>query len=151
MRTQLRAISPVIATVIIVAVALAIAVAVVGWLMGLWSGLAAGTPQIAITNVKVYVANASAVAEVYVKNSGSGSDTILKAELVYGTQVVPLTLSSATSACVDVANSVVQANCASWITFTGSDPGLKVGDTVVIKIYFEKSGTQTIQGVVSAQ
>lgn len=167
MRASLRAISPVIATVIIVAVAIAIAVAVVGWLMGLWSGLAGGTPQISVTNVKVYANSSGTFVELYVTNSGSGSDKILKAELLHGTSVYSLTgmpLSTAGTCIVDAngnpANSAnftnlpitVQANCHSWLglkTTQLTTPNIQPGDSVTIRLYFDKSGTQTIQAVVS--
>ncbi len=151
MPKTMKAISPVIATVIIVAVAIAIAVAVVGWLMGLWSGLAGGTPQISITNVKVLT---DGTVELYLVNSGSGSDKILRAELIHGTTVYTLNPSSSTEQCATIdanTNTVtIQANCRTWLTFAPANAAtLTAGDSVTIKLYFDKSGTQTIQAVVS--
>ena len=167
MGTRLNAISPVIATVIIVAVAIAIAVAVVGWLIGLWSGLAGGTPQISVTNIKVYANGSGTYVELYITNAGSGSDKILRAELIHGTTVVQLTgmpLDVAGTCIVDdegqPANDpqfnnlpiTVQANCRSWLGLYTTDlkvPTVQPGDSVTIKLYFDRSGTQTIQAVVS--
>ena len=143
-----KGISPVIATVILVAVTLVIAVAIVGWLFGLWGGLAGGSPSIQITNQKLDVTSAgntsTATLELYIRNTGGGSDKILKAELISGNNVV----SAKTE---DIKPStVISANYADWFTipFDVSKLQLSPGDTVIIKIYFEKSGTQTFQVTV---
>ena len=139
-KMKVKAISPIIAIIIVVAITLAIAFAVVGWLFGLWSGIAGGTPQISITNVKVYMSNGNPVAELYIVNKGSGSDRILKAELIKGSNLV-----------VDstIFTDTITANFAGWVTITFNALSLNVGDSVIIKVYFEKSGVQTIPATVS--
>ena len=137
---RLRAISPVIAMIIIVAITLSIAFAVVGWLFGLWGGLAGGTPQISITNLKVYQNNNTntAVIEFYVVNRGSGSDKILKVELVKGNTVAS-----------DTNTTVIEANARRWLTYNVTEVNLNPGDSVLVKIYFEKSGVYSLPAVVS--
>jgi len=134
-----KGISPVIATVILVAVTLVIAVAIVGWLFGLWGGLAGGSPSIQITNQKLSISDTTATLEVYIRNTGGGSDKILKVELLYG----DVTKEGSPDA------ETIPANFAGWVKVTFTDVTLNAGDTVIIKIYFEKSGTQTFQ--VTAQ
>jgi len=140
-----KGISPVIATVILVAVTLVIAVAIVGWLFGLWGGLAGGSPSIQITNLKFTSSKEKWSLELYIRNTGGGSDKILKIEIFNGTW-------SAVSE--PEKGSVIPANFAGWMTFTfetitsgteTTNSGLTVpaGTTLTVKIYFEKSGTQT--------
>ena len=148
---RLRAISPVIAMIIIVAITLSIAFAVVGWLFGLWGGLAGGTPQISITNLKV---DKDGNVEFYIVNRGSGSDKILKVELVQGSTVksadqVSNIDKNAVGLQKDNNNKlIIQANARGWVTYNvglQSNPG----DSVLVKIYFEKSGVYSLPAVVS--
>jgi len=141
---RLRAISPVIAMIIIVAITLSIAFAVVGWLFGLWGGLAGGTPQISITNIKVYQTTQSgktyAVVEFYVVNRGAGSDKILKVELIKGDKALSISQEES-----------VTANERKWVTASTeiNEFSLNVGDSVLVKVYFEKSGVYSLPAVVS--
>lgn len=132
-----RAISPVIATVIIVAVAIAISIAVAGWLFGLWGGLASGTPQIQVSSVTV---KTDGTTEIYIVNQGSGADEIIKIELNDGQNTYTLTPDRTS----------IEANFKGWVTATPSPaPSLTVGQSVTVKIYFQKSGTVTIPATVS--
>ncbi len=127
-----KAISPIIATVILVAVTLVIAVAIVGWLMGLWGGLAGGSPAISITNQKL---NTNGTLIIYVKNSGGGSDKLLSAELLSGGSVIGTNSTTMT----------ISANYAGWITINfklNTGVTINPGDTLTVKLYFENSGTQ---------
>ena len=157
--TRLRAISPVIAIIIIIAITLSIAFAVVGWLFGLWGGIAGGTPQISITNAKVYQVEVKekaeegkegktkyyAVIELYIVNRGSGSDKVLIVELVKGSTVV--------SKSANLETSVISANMRTWVTYsidiTDKNLSLEPGDSVLVKLYFENSGVYSIPVVVS--
>jgi len=127
-----KGISPVIATVIIVAVAIAISIAVAGWLFGLWSGLAGGTPQIQVSNA---IVQSNGTVLLYVVNQGSGADTLLRVELNTGDTTVTLNPNVTT----------IDANFKGWIQ---ADPAstldLNPGQSVTVKLYFEKSGTITI-------
>ena len=140
---RLRAISPVIAMIIVVAITLAIAFAVVGWMFGLWSGLATGSPQISITNAKVYYNKTEKVAivELYFINEGLESDQVLKVELIKEWKTA------------DTEASVwIEGNSKGWQTFTidlKDKFELKGGDSVLVKVYMMKSGTLTIPVVAS--
>jgi len=147
-----RGIEPVIAAVILIAVAIVVAVAVVGWLLGLWGNISGGSPQISLVNPVVCAGNGTIEAAVYLRNQGTGSDKILAIQLEYGggtfsgsvimspqnvTKIVSgtaLTLSS---------GNTVPANAAGWlyIQFNNVNKVISAGDTVTIKIMFEKSGT----------
>lgn len=136
-----KGISPVIATVIIVAVAIAISIAVAGWLFGLWGGLASGTAQIQVSSVSVNTTTAS----IYVVNTGSGADQILKIELNNGTKTVTLTPTSAFGQAVTSYPIKIQANQKGWIyASVPTTITLTPGQSVTVKIYFEKSGTVTV-------
>jgi len=124
--------------IIIVAITLSIAFAVVGWLFGLWGGLAGGTPQISITNLKVYQKDNTTLIEFYVVNRGAGSDKILKVELVKGSEVVSNTTTT-----------IIEANERGWLTYNVTGLTLNPGDSVLVKIYFEKSGVYSLPAVVS--
>ena len=142
-----RGIEPIIATVILVAVALIIAVAVVGYLMGLFGGLTGGNPQITITNIALK--KDSKELEMYISNTGAGSDRLLKVEVIANGTLVASTVPSSTAVVT-----TIQGNFKGWVTIklntsTNYD-SLAPGDTVIVKLYFEKSGTQTINVVVSA-
>ena len=76
-RAQMRAISPVIATIIIVAVTIAIAVAVAGWLMGLWTGYTA-KPVLEIIDTNLTVTSNGATLNVTVYNDGSATAKIIR-------------------------------------------------------------------------
>ena len=133
-----KGISPVIATVIIVAVAIAISIAVAGWLFGLWGGFAGGTPQIQVSNV---IVKSNGSVEMYIVNTGTGSDNILRVELNTGTQAITLTPNETT----------ISANFRGWITASpGTAQNLTPGQSVTVTIYFEKTGTQTIPSTVRA-
>ena len=139
-KMKVEAVSPIIATIIVVTITLAIAFAVVGWLFGLWSGIAGGTPQIQITNVKVYKSDDTPIAELYIVNKGSGSDRILKAELIKGSNPVGNST---------ISTDTITANFAGWVTIAFNALSLNVGNSIIIKVYFEKSGVQTIPATVS--
>ncbi|MCE4627548.1 MAG: DUF4352 domain-containing protein [Desulfurococcales archaeon] len=135
-----KGISPVIATVIIVAVAIAISIAVAGWLFGLWSGLAGGSPQIQISSATVYE---DGTVEMYVVNSGSGADKIIKVTLNTGTNTYTLQPNT----------TEIPANFKGWVTATppqGTTITLTPGQTVSITVTFEKSGDVPLQAVVKA-
>ena len=87
-KMKVKAISPIIAIIIVVAITLAIAFAVVGWLFGLWSGIAGGTPQIQITNAEALITNngQDLVIRFYVINKGTGSDRVLQIRVSKGTE-----------------------------------------------------------------
>jgi len=137
-----KGISPVIATVIIVAVAIAISIAVAGWLFGLWGGLASGTAQIQVSSATVY---SNGTASIYVVNSGSGADQILKIELSNGEKTVTLKPKSAFGNNVTAYPIVVKANVKGWIIAENTTKiTLTPGQSVTLKIYFEKSGSVTI-------
>jgi len=133
-----KGISPVIATVILVAVTLVIAVAIVGWLFGLWGGLAGGSPAITISYVKV---KTDGTVEAYIRNSGGGSDKLIRVEVYSGSTVI----ASKTTTITISPNAVTEPTIG-----LGSLTGVSAGDTVIVKFYFEKSGVQSIQAVVEA-
>ena len=142
---RLRAISPVIAMILVVAITLAVAFAVGGWVFGLWGGLAGGSPQISVTNAKVYAKESKgkwyAYVELYIVNKGLEADQLLKVEIISGQKA--LTISKTTW---------IRGNTGVWITCSGELKGgmrLFVGDTVLVKVYMRKSGTFTIPVVVS--
>ncbi|MEM1830099.1 MAG: archaellin/type IV pilin N-terminal domain-containing protein, partial [Desulfurococcaceae archaeon] len=134
-----RGIEPIIATVILVAVALIIAVAVVGYLMGLFGGLTGGTPQISITSVRATLAGSDLNVEIYVNNAGAGSDKLVRAEVIYPGGSRDTTFEDKT----------ITGNHKGWETLTIGNVQVSPGDTVVLKLYFERSGTYTINVVVS--
>lgn len=143
-----KGISPVIATVILVAVTLVIAVAIIGWLMGLWGGLAGGSPAISITNQKV---DTLGNIVLYIKNTGGGSDKLLSAEIISAGSIV----GSATEGSTVTINgesttlpATITANFAGWVTIPTGVSSLNAGDTVIVKLYFESSGTQQFQVTV---
>ncbi len=130
-------ISPVIATVILVAVTLVIAVAIIGWLMGLWSGLAGGSPAISITNQILYD---DGTLKIYIRNTGGGSDVLTMAELLKGGQVIATYNTPIT----------INASQEGWetISFSLSSTTLNPGDKVIVKLYFKVSGTQQFEVTV---
>ncbi|MEM1961944.1 MAG: archaellin/type IV pilin N-terminal domain-containing protein [Sulfolobales archaeon] len=154
-----RGIEPIIATVILVAVALIIAVAVVGYLMGLFGGLTGGQPQISITSITAKNDSGGLKIEMYLSNAGAGSDKLVKIEVIHGgtsTAYIPesKTLSGVSSATVSVSPSatgavVIAGNYKGWVTIQTGYKSAAPGDTVILKLYFERSGIQTINVVVS--
>ncbi len=148
-----RGISPVIATVIIVAVTIAISVAVAGWLFGLWGGFAGGTPQIQVSNVKVYHNGTQGYIDIYYVNSGSGSDKILKVEISNGTTTVTAKINEKPPQGYQN-DDIILANEKGWVqyNFTVGTGGISIspGDSVTVRIYFEKSGTVIIPTTVVA-
>ncbi|MCE4604609.1 MAG: hypothetical protein F7B20_06570 [Aeropyrum sp.] len=154
-----RAISPVIATVIIVAVAIAISIAVAGWLFGLWGGFAGGSPAVSIPSATVILDTTGATpqveAQLYVVNEGAGSDNIYKAELIVGGQTFNATLVTDGTNNADLtANETftIEANSKGFIyvDFDSAANAISPGDSVTIKVYFEKSGVVPVTAVVSS-
>ncbi|MDW8082951.1 MAG: archaellin/type IV pilin N-terminal domain-containing protein [Sulfolobales archaeon] len=153
-----RGIEPIIATVILVAVALIIAVAVVGYLMGLFGGLSGGQPQITITNAVARNMSKGLQLELYISNAGAGSDRLLRVEIIHGgststyyatgtfTGTAGMTVNATT---VAAALMLVGGNSRGWLTITTGYNKAAPGDTIIIKLYFEKSGVQTLNVVVS--
>ena len=138
MRNARKGISPVIATVIIVAVAIAISIAVAGWLFGLWSGLAGGSPQIQISSTTVYE---NGTVEMYIVNSGSGADKIIKVTLNTGSDTYTLQPNI----------TEIKANFKGWVKATPATAlTLTPGQTVSITVTLEKSGDIPLQAVVKA-
>jgi flagellin-like protein len=136
-----KAISPVIATVIIVAVAIAISIAVAGWLFGLWGGLAGGNPQLQVSYLTVY---SNGTVAVHIKNQGAGADKLLKAELIANNTTCQLTLQSSSQ---DIgANQDVDLTLT--VSSSSNCPSLTAGESVVVKLYFEKSGVVPITTTV---
>ena len=138
---RLRAISPVIAMIIVVAITLAIAFAVVGWMFGLWSGLATGSPQISITNAKVYSNGTHAFVELYFINEGLESDQVLKVELIKEWKTADIK-----------PEDWIKGNSRGWKTYIIEIENkfeLKGGESVLVKVYMMKSGTLTIPVVAS--
>ncbi len=153
-----KGISPVIATVILVAVTLAIAVAIIGWLFGLWGSLAGGTPQISVPSAYIALSySGGSLSKVnvtlYIKNSGAGSDKLLRAEVLYKGTVytcgptlyyaIPGTTPSSSS----LGSFVIPANTAYWVNITCNTlktANIKPGDSAVLKLYFDKSGIMPI-------
>jgi len=160
-----RGIEPVIAAVILIAVAIVVAVAVVGWILGLWGGLAGGSPQISITDAKLCSGTSTIYAAIYIRNSGSGSDKILSVLLDYGGDTyvasgiyssVPTTVSPqppqllasivGTNTLTTPAEKTIPGNGIGWlyITFNVQGKTVSAGDQALLRITFEKSGTQSI-------
>ena len=92
--------------------------------------------------------------EFYIVNRGAGSDKILKVELVKGNTVksadqVSNIDKNAVGLQKDNNNKlIIQANARGWVTYNvglQSNPG----DSVLVKIYFEKSGVYSLPAVVS--
>ncbi|MEM1651238.1 MAG: hypothetical protein QXH94_05575 [Sulfolobales archaeon] len=154
-----RGIEPIIATVILVAVALIIAVAVVGYLMVLFGGLTGGQPQISITSITAKNTSNGLEIQMYLSNAGAGSDKLVKIEVIHGgtsTVYTPAgaTLSGSTPGTISVTTStqgavVIAGNYKGWVTIRTGYTGAAPGDTVILKLYFERSGIQTINVVVS--
>ena len=162
-----RAISPVIATVIIVAVAIAISIAVAGWLFGLWGGFAGGQPEIQVSAAKVQVgefAGNTTTPDIkvflYIVNSGSASDNILRIDLIYDNTTQSYNENS-TNVTVTVNGTndtdgppvTISANFSGWVELiiaqdVNNPPN--IGDSVTVKIYFEKVGPISIPAVVSS-
>ncbi|MEM1936411.1 MAG: archaellin/type IV pilin N-terminal domain-containing protein [Sulfolobales archaeon] len=144
-----RGIEPIIATVILVAVALIIAVAVVGYLMGLFGGLAGGSPQISITSVSARLAGKDfedLEIELYINNAGAGSDKLIRAEVIYGGRTIIANITEGN----EIKNEInIPGNHRGWVKLMASDVEASVGDTVILKLYFERSGTHTINVVVN--
>jgi len=148
-----RGIEPVIAAVILIAVAIVVAVAVVGWILGLWGGLAGGNPQIAAVNPVLCADDGSAA--VYIRNTGSGSDKLLAVYLDYGgntfkgnpstssTKSVYSVISATSSFNIEDGVVIIPANKADWI-YIEFNQKLNPGDSAIIKLMFEKSGTQSV-------
>jgi len=135
-----RGIEPVIAAVILIAVAIVVAVAVVGWIMGLWGSLAGGNPQ--ITSSVMLACNTTRDSSpavnvtVYIRNSGAGSDKLIRAYLDYGgtsyeasNPDFPITIPSNSNTTIKIAFSVPSAN---------------PGDSATVRLIFERSGTQPL-------
>jgi len=146
-----RGIEPIIATVILVAVALIIAVAVVGYLMGLFGGLTGGSPQISITNIALKKTGDKLTLEMYISNTGAGSDRLLKVEVLAGGSLIASSVPTGNSNAI----MIISGNLRTWLSGPLDVDSSKVsnvspGDTVIVKVYFEKSGTHTINAVVSA-
>lgn len=154
-----RGIEPIIATVILVAVALIIAVAVVGYLMGLFGGLTGGQPQITITNAvaKRPGGTGSLQLELYISNAGAGSDRLLRVEIIHGgatsiyyaTGTFTGTAGMTATATTAATSMLVGGNSRGWLTLTTGFTAAAPGDTIIVKLYFEKSGVQTLNVVVS--
>ena len=150
-----RGISPVIATVIIVAVTLAIAVAVVGWLVGLWGSIARGSPQIQVSGLSVIVKDNAFNVTFYVKNSGNAADKLTRVTVEYNGNLYECTSFSKGTTATSLSSTNVpieiKAGEAYWISATcGNNVNAKVGDKVIVHIYFETSGEQNIPAVVEA-
>jgi len=145
-----RGISPVIATVIIVAVTIAIAVAVVGWLTGLWSSIAGGTPSISLVPGNAYASKGAVNASVYIRNSGAGSDSLIKAILIYSSKMFRCSTvyykQGNTITSVPLSSFTIPSNYKGWVNISCSVSGVSIatGDKLLLKIYFSKSGVQTI-------
>jgi len=159
-----RGIEPVIAAVILIAVAIVVAVAVVGWILGLWGGLAGGSPQITIPDAKLCSGTDTVYAAIYIRNAGSGSDRILTVMLDYGgdtyvasgiyssppnTVTPPPLLATivGTNTLTTPAERTIPGNGVGWLYITfnvGSGKTISAGDQALIRITFEKSGTQSI-------
>ncbi len=144
-----KGISPVIATVIIVAVAIAISIAVAGWLFGLWGGLASGTAQIQVSTVSL---NKSGSLSIYIVNTGSGSDTLLKVEVSDGTSTYTVSTFTVDANAQNIEGTgpvTIGANGKGWIS---ADVGhtFNAGQSVTVTLYFEKSGTVTVPVTVKA-
>ncbi len=159
-----RGIEPIIAAVILVAVALILAVVVVGYLMGLFGGLMGGQPQISITNAiaKVDDAGKKVTFELYVVNAGAGSDRILRVGVIYGGKTHPVisgegaTTTATPGDTITDTNAIVviPANFRGWIVFewnVSEDTSVSLGDSMVLRIHFERSGVHTINVVVTEQ
>ncbi|MEM1668771.1 MAG: archaellin/type IV pilin N-terminal domain-containing protein [Thermofilaceae archaeon] len=155
-----RGIEPIIATVILVAVALIIAVAVVGYLMGLFGGLTGGQPQISITSIMAKKGTNGLEIQMYLNNAGAGSDKLVKVEIIhggtstsYGLTGTTLTLTGTQAATVTATpggtSVVIAGNYKGWLTINTDYGNASPGDTVILKLYFERSGIQTINVVVS--
>jgi len=150
-----RGIEPIIATVILVAVALIIAVAVVGYLMGLFGGLTGGQPQISITSITAKLSNSDLQFEMYLSNAGAGSDKLVKVEVIAGGKSNMESNLNDKVTGLDVqtdGSAIVRGNYKGWVTLTVDPPSevtVAPGDTVILKLYFERSGIQTINVIVS--
>lgn len=130
---------------ILVAVTLVIAIAIVGWLMGLWPSMAGGTPNIKVTNIRMFN---NGTLYVYIKNEGSGSDKFLKAELIVGG------VSVATANSIELENTsaesnVIPAGYSGWgkIDF-GLGMDLDAGSKVQVRLYFDTSGIMIYDAVI---
>jgi len=146
-----RGISPVIATVIIVAVTIAIAVAVVGWLTGLWSSIAGGTPSISLVPGNAYAGKGAVNASIYIRNSGAGSDSLIKAILIYSSKMfkcsyVYYNTTGGTITKIPLTSFTIPSNYKGWVNISCTVSGVKIatGDKLLLKIYFSKSGVQTL-------
>jgi len=145
---KVKGISPVIATVILVAVTLAIAVAIVGWLFGLWGGLAGGSPVISVPSANLYGSGTNWYAYFYVRNSGAGSDKIIRIELSNGTTVVTCTpTTTGTDFTVSNNEVIIPANSVGWVNATCTGISFTPGQTGILRVHFEKSGVVPINVV----
>ena len=137
-----RAISPVIATVIIVAVAIAISIAVAGWLFGLWAGFAGGNPEVRLVPISAVDDddNTTPMISILVSNTGSGSDTLLSAVIIYpdGSSETPT-----------ITQTTIAAGDSQVITITGDETKVEPGDKIVVELVFEKTGKHSVTMTVT--
>jgi len=140
-----RGIEPVIAAVILIAVAIVVAVAVVGWILGLWSGLAGGNPQITSNPLLACIDESAGTVSVtiYIVNSGAGSDKLIKAYLEHGgtTYEAANYYNETTSPKAPI---VIPSNSNTTLTIEFNNVNANPGDRATVKLIFERSGTQPL-------
>lgn len=148
-------IEPIIAVVILVAVALAISIAVIGYLMGLFGGLVGGQPQISVTGVTTKVLDGGKKLNVtmYLTNSGTASDRLTKISIIVYGKANDINGSAVKGLNPSGSYAAIPSGFRGWVTFEISladDIRLEAGDSVLIRLFFERSGQHTITAVATA-
>lgn len=148
-------IEPIIATVILVAVALIISVAVIGYFMGLFGGLVGGQPQVYVTGVTARALNEGKRLNVtmYLSNAGTASDRLTRVSAIIRGKSYDIAGSAVEGLSAAGTYASVPAGFRGWVTFEvdlKDDTKIEVGDTVLIRLFFERSGQHTVTVVVSA-
>jgi len=137
-----RGVEPVIVAIILIAIAIVVAVATVGWILGLWrTQETEGIPRISAESPVLCTGRGVAVAAVYIRNTGTGSDRVAEIYLDYGGHTyrgspAGWNFGNETSA-------VIPAGLAGWlyIKFDLGGKAISVGEQATIRITFERSGT----------
>lgn len=119
--------------------------------------IAEGQPLISITSIIARSLNNRLVFEIYLVNSGAGSDRLAKVDVVHRGTSISYTLTATSTATFPADTSLIVSNAGpliipgntrGWLTIVTDYSRITPGDTVILRSYFERSGVQTINVVV---